>query len=106
PLRAHRQRVDPVEVERAARRGLQEARLLRDRAGERAALVPEELALEELVGHRREVDAHERPFRAARALVEEPGEAVLAGAGSPEEEHRRVRIGGAQEAGELAREAL
>src|SRR5436305_1453128 len=81
-VRARGERVDAVQVERAVACGLEEPRLLRDRARERAALVPEELALEEVVRHRGEVDAHERLAAARGPLVQERREAVLAGARS------------------------
>ena len=61
------------------------------RAGERAALVAEELALEERLRERRAVDLHERPLRARRARVDRFGDDLLADAGLAEEEHRDAR---------------
>src|SRR5256885_9567371 len=49
---------------------LELARLLAGGAGERAALVAEELALEQLGGQRRAVDLHERLAAPRRALVQ------------------------------------
>ena len=51
---------DLVEEQRAARGLLDAADLGRDRAGERALLVAEQLGLEELLGQRRAVDRDER----------------------------------------------
>ena len=88
-----------------AARAFEEPRLPRDGAGERAALVAEELALEEVVRDGREVDAHERLRGARGALVEEAREAVLARAGRPEEEHGVRGVEGAAEPPELLLEA-
>src|SRR5205814_5844116 len=92
--------------ERAARGGLEEAGLLRDGPGEGAALVPEELALEEVVGNGSQVHAHERSPAPRRAFVEERRETVLPGAGRPEKKHRGVRVRRSREARQLAREPL
>ena len=64
-LRRRRERRDLVEVSRTVCGDVEQPALRRDRAGERAALVPEELALEEVVGEIRRVDADERPVRRA-----------------------------------------
>ena len=68
-LGLHRRRhlADLVEEQHAAVGLLDAARLGGDRAGERAALVAEQLRLEQLVGQRRAVDGDERPVAAARA---------------------------------------
>src|SRR4030095_10092994 len=58
---------DLVEGERAAVGELDPAALALGRAGERALLVAEQLALEQLLAERRAVDRHERARR-ARAL--------------------------------------
>src|SRR6188474_3448830 len=58
---------DLVEEERAAVGQLEPAALALGRAGERALLVAEQLALEQLLAQRGAVDRHERP-RLARAL--------------------------------------
>ena len=57
---------DLVEEERAARRELELAKLLTNRAGECALLVSEERALDELLGNRGEVHGHERRVRRGR----------------------------------------
>ena len=62
------------------------------RAGERALLVAEELALEQRGRERRAVDAHERPL-AARQLVQRLGQHLLADAGLAEDEHVDARLG-------------
>ena len=56
---------DLVEEEGAALRGLEQAGLGLDRAGERAALVAEQLALQQRRGERRAVEADERLVRSA-----------------------------------------
>src|SRR5207248_9272589 len=66
------QLADLVEEERAGR-GLREASvLLHDGARERAALVAEELALEDRLRDRRTIDGDERPLRAGALLVDVP----------------------------------
>ena len=58
-----------VEEERPAVGDLEEPLLLLVRAGEAALLVPEELALEQVLGHRGAVLADEELVAAARAVV-------------------------------------
>src|SRR5664280_194278 len=98
-------RVDPVEVERALARALEKAWLPRDRTRERSALVAEELALEKVVRHSREVHAHKRRARAGRALVEKAREPVLASPGRSEKEHGIRRVRGAREPPKLLPQA-
>src|SRR6266545_2591794 len=62
----------------------------RERAGERAALVSEELALEQRVGDSGAVDRDEGPLTAYRELVDGPGEELLARSALPLQEHRGV----------------
>src|SRR5512143_2168038 len=100
-LGAKGKRIDPVEIERAVARALEKARLSRDRARERPALMAEELALEQVVRHGREVDAQEGRARAGRALVEETREPVLARSGRPEKKDRIGRVRGAREPAKL-----
>ena len=85
-LHRHRELADLVEEERAALRGLDEPRLRGRGAGERALLVAEELALDELIGERRGVHADERPAAPARD-VDGAREDLLAAAGLADEEH-------------------
>ena len=54
-----------------------------DRAGERALLVAEQLALEQVLGDRRAVDRDERRPCARAQLVQRAGEQFLAGAAPP-----------------------
>ena len=65
---AGRHLADLVEEDGAAVGGLEQAALLLPRVGERAPLVAEQLALEQLLGQRRAGDVDERP-RAARSLL-------------------------------------
>ena len=67
-LRAQAHVADLVEEERAAVGLLELADLLRGGAGERALLVAEQLALDQLLGDRRAVDLHEGARRARRLL--------------------------------------
>ena len=67
-------------------------------AGERAALVPEELALDELRGQRRAVDGDERPGLPRRVDVDRAREQALAGARLAAQEHRRVGLRGERDA--------
>src|SRR5579863_6935944 len=59
-LQCRRQVGDLVEEYRAAVRRFEPARLVLDRAGERAAHVPEQLALEQFFGQRGAIDDDER----------------------------------------------
>ena len=60
---------------------LEQALLVGVRAGERAALVAEELALEQRVGQRAAVLRHEAPLLARARVVDGARDEVLAGAG-------------------------
>src|SRR3954469_15067812 len=71
---------------------LELSRLLAGRAGERAALVAEELALEELAGKGRAVDLHERFATAHAALVQRAGDALLPDAALATDEDRNVGL--------------
>ena len=73
--------------------------LLATAPGERAALVAEELALDELLGDRGAVDLDEGLVLAARVLVERAGDELLARAALAGDEHRRRRVGDALEDG-------
>ncbi len=85
---------DFVEKHRAAVGRLEQSPLLAIRAGEGAALVPEQLALEQVLGQRRAGDVHERLRRAVAAEVNDLGGEILAGAALPCQEHGRGRAGG------------
>ena len=71
---------DLVEEERPEVGLLEPPLALRDRAGEGAALVTEQLGVDELGGHRTAVDAQERLVATLRALVDRAGDDLLAGA--------------------------
>ncbi len=62
-------------------------------AGEGAAHVPEQLALEQRLGHGRAVDGDEGVGRAAALVVEGAGDQVLARPGLAVDEHRRGGVG-------------
>src|SRR5690606_14608997 len=79
-LQRQRQLADLVEEERAAVRLLEQARLVARRVGERAAPVPEELALEQVLGDGAAVDRDEGPRPARRPGVERAGDELLADA--------------------------
>ena len=59
-LRGERQLADLVQEQGAALRGLERALARGDRAGEGTPLVPEQLALDQVLGQRRAVDGDER----------------------------------------------
>ena len=59
------------------------------RVREGAALVAEDLALEQRLRHGRAVDRHEGTGRAPRQLVQRAGHQLLAGAGLAVDQHRR-----------------
>ena len=90
-LDRRRDLADLVEEQRAAV-GLLEAPFAPpDRAGERAALVAEELALEQRLGERGAVQLDERLLGARAVLVDGRGDELLAGAALAGDEHRRAR---------------
>ena len=67
----------------------------RDRAGERAALVAEELRLDERLGDRAAVDDEERLVAPVARLVDRARDALLAGAALARDEHRGPGAGDA-----------
>ena len=91
-LQIEAQVADLVEEQRAAGRQLELAELLLVRAGERAALVAEQRAFDELVRNRRQVDGDERRVAAARLAVQQPREQLLAGSALAEDQHRRRQL--------------
>ena len=80
--RSRRELADLVEEQRAAVRRLERAGARGDGAGERAGLVTEQLALEEVAGDRAAVDDDERPVAPRAREVDRLGRDVLAGAAS------------------------
>ena len=85
---------DLVEEQRAAVGDLDQAQLALARVGEGAALVAEELALDQRLGDRRAVELDERSARARRAVVQHARDRLLAGAALAGDEHHRHRAGG------------
>jgi hypothetical protein len=79
-----------VEEQHAARRQLDLARLGELRAGEGAALIAEQLRLEQLLGQRRTVQGDERGVLARGRLMDEAGDDLLAGARLAADQHGRV----------------
>ena len=91
-LHLGRHLADLVEEDRAGVRELEAPAAQTVRAGERALLVPEQLALDHALGERRAVDAHERPRGARARVVDQPRDQLLAGAGLAGDEQRRVGL--------------
>ena len=91
-LDLHRQRhvVDVVEEQRAALRHLEAARLVLDRAGEGAALVPEQLGLDQVLGKQRAADRDERLVAAAARMVQQVGDDFLARPALAGDDHAAV----------------
>src|SRR5206468_11420247 len=86
-----RQAPDLVQEPRAAVGELEPALLRLDRAAERAALVAEQLALDQVPGDRGAVDLDERSGRAPRQLVDRVRDQLLAGAVLAGDEHPALR---------------
>src|SRR5678815_4391417 len=76
--------------QRAAVGRLELALLVRDRAGERALDVAEQLALEQVLWNRPAVDRDEWLAVAGRAVVDLARDQLLAGAGLAGDQHRDV----------------
>jgi hypothetical protein len=91
-LKRERQLADLVEEDRAAVRRLERPGARRHRARERAARMPEQLALDDRARQRRAVDDHERPRRARRRVVDRARGQLLARAGLAQDQHRRVGL--------------
>ena len=92
-LHGRRHVVDIVEEDRAAMRHLEAARAILDRAGERSALVAEELRLDERLGQDRAADRHERPAPARAVVMDQAGDDFLACAGLADDEHVALAVG-------------
>ena len=87
-LHVQRQVRDLVQEQRAALGRADQALLVRHGAGERALLVPEQLALHELRRDRPAIDRHERSITSRARRVDQPGHQLLAGAGVAGDVHR------------------
>ena len=92
-LERERELADLVEEERAAGGRAEEPLASLIGAGERAALVPEQVALDQRVGDRAHVHGDERSGGALGALVHRAGDELLAGAALAEQEDVRRRRG-------------
>src|SRR5262249_6365320 len=92
-LHVQRDALDLVEEPRAPARQLDLADTVVHRAGERAALVPEELALEQRVRERRAVDRDEAAALALALEVDRAGRQLLARSGFAVDEHGGVVLG-------------
>src|SRR5262249_8732934 len=81
---------DLVEEERAAGRALETTGARRERAGERAFFVAEQLALEDPFGERLAVHGDERLADAVAPVMEETRDELLPGAALALDEHGRA----------------
>ena len=81
---------DLVEKQRAGVRELEPSDAAVRRAGERALLVPEHLALDEIARNRRAVHAHERAVASRARAVDRRRDELLARAGFAGDQHARV----------------
>ena len=91
-LHGRRRLADLVEEERAAVGLLEEAALLAHRAGEGAALVAEELGLEQRLRQRAAVDRDELAVLADRGEVDRAGDQLLARAALARQQDRRGHL--------------
>ena len=92
-LRLERHVADLVEEQRAAVGGLELAFAARDGAGEGAALVAEQLALDQLAAERGAVHLDQRLAAARAAVVQRVGHQLLAGAALAADQHGDVGVG-------------
>jgi hypothetical protein len=89
-LQRDRQVADLVEEQRAAVGRGERALAIAGGAGERAAHVAEQIALDQRVGGGAAVEHHERRVLARALVVDRPGRQLLAAAALAEEQDRRV----------------
>ncbi len=92
-LEAQGQVGDLVEEKRPSLGEVEAALPVAGRAAERAADVPEKLALQELAGQSTAVDRHEGPLPARRMTVQRLRHELLAGAALAGHEHRGIAFG-------------
>ena len=95
-LEAGRHLADLVEKQRAGAGHLEEAGLVADRVGERAANVAEQLRFEQRLGEGGTVDRHQRLSGPGALFVDHADHVLLAGAALAEDEHARVERGDAR----------
>ena len=91
-LDIQRQLADFVEEDRAVVRQLEASVLLLHRAGERTALVSEQLAFGQARRKRAAVHLHHHAVAAATEAVKGSRDQLLAGAGLAEEQHRGIGV--------------
>src|SRR5262249_2251551 len=92
-LRHQRQAVQFIEKKRSAFRFGNQSRFRGVRAGERAALVTEQFAFDQIVGNGSAVDRDETSGGAQAELMDRAGADLLAGAGLARNEDRRIGVG-------------
>jgi hypothetical protein len=95
-LNGRRHFPDFVEEQHAAAGLLDTTGLVGHRSCERAALVPEQLGLEQLIRQRRAVDRHERSLAPSRRMVNESRDHFLARARLAGEQDGRFGLGDAR----------
>jgi hypothetical protein len=76
--------------QRAAVGGLEQAAVLADRAGECALGMTEQLALEQVLGHRAAVDRDERPVAARAGAMNRARQQLFAGAAFARDHDARI----------------
>ena len=86
-LELHRQVADLVQEQRTSLRHLESAGPCRGGPGERAFLVAEELALDQVVGEHRAIHCHERPAAPLAGRMDRPSEELLARTSLAEKQH-------------------
>ena len=89
-LRLQRHIANLIEKQRAAMGLLKFAGVARDGAGERALLMPEQLAFDQLGGNGGSVDRHERPVFAVAQLMDRLGHQFLAGPAFAQHQHGQI----------------
>ena len=91
-LHSERQLTDLVEEHRAAVGALERACVRVRGAGEGAALVAEQLALDQVRRDRAAIEHHERALLARRVIVQRLGDQLLADAGLARDEHGGIAL--------------
>jgi hypothetical protein len=89
-LQTHRHVADLIEHQRAAVGRLEQTAVLADRAGEGAFDVTEQLALEQVLGHRAAIDRDERPVATRARAMDRACQQLFAGAALAGDHDARV----------------
>ena len=92
-MRIKREFTDFIEKDGPAVRQLETSVAIGDRSGEGAFEVPEQFALDEARRDGAAVHFHERAVLARAAVVDGPGDELLAGASFPRDQHRGINAG-------------